>query len=285
MCEPRKPAPPLIRQVAIAARGYRRGGHRRGSRGWCGVDADRRSGRSQPPLNSCCGAWPDPAARRAAPLALRGGRGRRTPARVADPPRRRLRRRPGPADRLDGRRDQARGDGGPPRPRASLPASLRRRAIDPLDCDRLRPPGPVERAERRERLAEARAALAALKANERLAIVLQAQGYSYAEICELCGWTYTKVNRCLAEGRRAAQDAARQRIRSAVSPPAPSRATSRLRRRRGRCGSGRRDRAAPAARRASPRPTPRPRPACACQAESRSETRSTNASMTLPGTG
>ena len=31
--------------------------------------------------------------------------------------------------------------------------------------------------------------------------MLQAQGYSYAEICELCGWTYTKVNRCLAEGR------------------------------------------------------------------------------------
>ena len=59
-------------------------------------------------------------------------------------------------------------------------------------------PGPGERL---ERLSEARAALAALKANERLAIVLQAQGYSYAEICERCGWTYTKVNRCLAEGR------------------------------------------------------------------------------------
>ena len=62
-------------------------------------------------------------------------------------------------------------------------------------------PDPAERAERSEGVAEARAALAALKANERLAIVLQAQGYSYAEICELCGWTYTKVNRCLAEGR------------------------------------------------------------------------------------
>ena len=62
-------------------------------------------------------------------------------------------------------------------------------------------PDPVDCAERRERVAEARAALAALKANERLAIVLQAQGYSYAEICELCGWTYTKVNRSLAEGR------------------------------------------------------------------------------------
>ena len=72
---------------------------------------------------------------------------------------------------------------------------------DPLDAFPSDHPDPAERSERLERLAEARAALAALKANERLAIVLQAQGYSYAEICELCGWTYTKVNRCLAEGR------------------------------------------------------------------------------------
>ena len=34
-----------------------------------------------------------------------------------------------------------------------------------------------------------------------MALILQAQGYSYAEIQQLCGWTYTKVNRCLAEGR------------------------------------------------------------------------------------
>ena len=54
---------------------------------------------------------------------------------------------------------------------------------------------------RSERVAEAARALAALKPQERRAIVLQAQGYSYAEICTLCGWTYTKVNRCLAEGR------------------------------------------------------------------------------------
>jgi len=65
-------------------------------------------------------------------------------------------------------------------------------------CDR---PGPAEHAERRERIAFAARALALLKPNERLAIVLHAHGYSYAEICELCGWTYTKVNRCLAEGR------------------------------------------------------------------------------------
>jgi DNA-directed RNA polymerase specialized sigma24 family protein len=62
---------------------------------------------------------------------------------------------------------------------------------------------PVECLERGERVADARRALAELRADERLALVLQAQGYSYAEICGLLGWTYTKVNRCLAEGRAA----------------------------------------------------------------------------------
>jgi RNA polymerase sigma factor (sigma-70 family) len=70
--------------------------------------------------------------------------------------------------------------------------------FDRLLCER---PGPMEHAERRDRVAAAARALALLKPDERLAIVLQAHGYSYAEICELCGWTYTKVNRCLAEGR------------------------------------------------------------------------------------
>lgn len=72
--------------------------------------------------------------------------------------------------------------------------------VDDLASER---PGPVERAERSARLAEARRALARLKPQERLALLLQARGYSYAEICTLCGWTYTKVNRCLAEGRAA----------------------------------------------------------------------------------
>jgi RNA polymerase sigma factor (sigma-70 family) len=67
-----------------------------------------------------------------------------------------------------------------------------------LPCER---PGPVEHAERRDRVAAAARALAALKPDERLAIVLQAHGYSYAEIGELCDWTYTKVNRSLSEGR------------------------------------------------------------------------------------
>jgi RNA polymerase sigma factor (sigma-70 family) len=68
-------------------------------------------------------------------------------------------------------------------------------------------PGPLEAAERREALEAARRALAELKADHRRAIVLQAQGYSYAEIAERCGWTYTKVNRCLAEGRARLRDA------------------------------------------------------------------------------
>jgi RNA polymerase sigma factor (sigma-70 family) len=70
--------------------------------------------------------------------------------------------------------------------------------FDGLPCGR---PGPMERAERRDRVAAAAQALAELKPDERRAIVLQAHGYSYAEIGELCAWTYTKVNRSLAEGR------------------------------------------------------------------------------------
>jgi RNA polymerase sigma factor (sigma-70 family) len=76
---------------------------------------------------------------------------------------------------------------------------------DPLPLDSLPGPGPgpAERAERRERVARSSEALATLKPQERRALVLKAEGYSYAEIQELCGWTYTKVNRCMAEGRKA----------------------------------------------------------------------------------
>jgi DNA-directed RNA polymerase specialized sigma24 family protein len=45
--------------------------------------------------------------------------------------------------------------------------------------------------------------LRSLKADQRTALVLQAAGYSYREIGERRGWTYTKVNRCVTEGRRA----------------------------------------------------------------------------------
>jgi hypothetical protein len=45
-------------------------------------------------------------------------------------------------------------------------------------------------------------ALRALKPQERRALWLLAQGHSYAEIAEMTSWTYTKVNRCVTEGRR-----------------------------------------------------------------------------------
>jgi RNA polymerase sigma factor (sigma-70 family) len=72
---------------------------------------------------------------------------------------------------------------------------------DPLDRIASDRADPQERLERREQLADAIRLLIELKPQERLALVLQAHGYSYAEIRQLCGWTYTKVNRCLAEGR------------------------------------------------------------------------------------
>ncbi|HEX6117074.1 MAG TPA: RNA polymerase sigma factor [Solirubrobacterales bacterium] len=67
-------------------------------------------------------------------------------------------------------------------------------------------PEPAEVAERRERIAHAARALATLKPAERRALALLAAGLSYAEIGELCGWSYTKVNRLLAEGRAALRE-------------------------------------------------------------------------------
>jgi DNA-directed RNA polymerase specialized sigma24 family protein len=67
-------------------------------------------------------------------------------------------------------------------------------------------PGPQAAIEARERVAEAAAGLAALKPQERRALALQGAGCSYAEIQSITGWTYTKVNRCLAEGRAALRE-------------------------------------------------------------------------------
>jgi RNA polymerase sigma factor (sigma-70 family) len=61
--------------------------------------------------------------------------------------------------------------------------------------------GPGERTERREEIARSREALQALKPAELRALTLLAAGYSYAEIGERTGYSQTKVNRCLAEGR------------------------------------------------------------------------------------
>jgi RNA polymerase sigma factor (sigma-70 family) len=61
--------------------------------------------------------------------------------------------------------------------------------------------GPEEQVESRERIARSREALQALKPAELRALTLLAEGYSYAEISKMTGFSATKVNRCLAEGR------------------------------------------------------------------------------------
>ena len=61
--------------------------------------------------------------------------------------------------------------------------------------------GPPERAERREAVARSREALQALKPHELRALALLAEGYSYLEIGAITGYSQTKINRCLAEGR------------------------------------------------------------------------------------
>src|SRR3954470_13895407 len=58
---------------------------------------------------------------------------------------------------------------------------------------------PEERAASLERVARAAEALQGCKPDEATAMLLKADGASYAEIGELTGWTYTKVNRCLTE--------------------------------------------------------------------------------------
>ena len=60
-----------------------------------------------------------------------------------------------------------------------------------------------DQAERMERLHQSAEALSRLKPQEMRALLLKAEGYSYAEIGEITGWSYTKVNRALTEGRKA----------------------------------------------------------------------------------
>jgi RNA polymerase sigma factor (sigma-70 family) len=60
-----------------------------------------------------------------------------------------------------------------------------------------------DQAERIDRLRIGAEALKHLKPQEIRALVLRAEGYSYKQIQDVTGWTYTKVNRCLTEGRKA----------------------------------------------------------------------------------
>ena len=63
-------------------------------------------------------------------------------------------------------------------------------------------PSPEDRVLAFERVSRSAEALQRLKPQEVRALWLKAMGNSYQEICETTGWTYTKVNRCLAEGRK-----------------------------------------------------------------------------------
>jgi RNA polymerase sigma factor (sigma-70 family) len=53
------------------------------------------------------------------------------------------------------------------------------------------------------RTMDVRAALEALRPDERRALLCRMLGLSYAEIARQHGWTYTKVNRAVSEGRAA----------------------------------------------------------------------------------
>ena len=60
-----------------------------------------------------------------------------------------------------------------------------------------------EQAERLERLRLGVEAMSRLKPQEVRCLLLRAEGYSYKQICDETGWTYTKVNRSITEGRKA----------------------------------------------------------------------------------
>lgn len=59
-----------------------------------------------------------------------------------------------------------------------------------------------ERFESSERVERSAEVMRHLKRDEARALMLKAEGLSYTEIGERLGWTYTKVNRCITEGRR-----------------------------------------------------------------------------------
>jgi len=62
---------------------------------------------------------------------------------------------------------------------------------------------PAEHVVGDERLRHTAEALRRLKPQEVTALVLRAEGLSYQEICTRTGWTYTRANRTITEGRRA----------------------------------------------------------------------------------
>jgi RNA polymerase sigma factor (sigma-70 family) len=74
--------------------------------------------------------------------------------------------------------------------------------VDPDALEARTSASPEERALSADRVARSAEALQGLKPQEVRALWLKALGHSYQQICDVTGWTYTKVNRCLAEGRK-----------------------------------------------------------------------------------
>jgi RNA polymerase sigma factor (sigma-70 family) len=63
-------------------------------------------------------------------------------------------------------------------------------------------PTPEEQLLRLDVISRSAEALKRLKPQELRAMWLRGQGHSYSDISAITGWSYTKVNRCLSEGRR-----------------------------------------------------------------------------------
>ncbi len=79
-------------------------------------------------------------------------------------------------------------------------------ASEDIDFDRheaRNEPSPDERIVSYDQLTRSAEALQRLKPNEMRALWLKASGQPYSAIAEAQGWTYTKVNRLITEGRRA----------------------------------------------------------------------------------
>ncbi len=75
-------------------------------------------------------------------------------------------------------------------------------AVEPDLLEARHAASPEERVIEIEAIAQAAEALGSLKPAERQALSQQAAGRTYSQIAERSGWTQTKVNRCLVEGRR-----------------------------------------------------------------------------------
>jgi RNA polymerase sigma factor (sigma-70 family) len=74
--------------------------------------------------------------------------------------------------------------------------------LDPIDLIASEAPEPDVGAERNERVSRGFEALHSLKPQEIRTLTLKAEGYSYEEIREITGFSRTKINRCMVEGRR-----------------------------------------------------------------------------------